>query len=129
MHVCIPVDEDKGLQSPVCRHFGSAPMFMLVPLDGSACRVIPNRNQQHAHGQCSPLASLQGESLESVVVGGIGNGALGRLTASGIPVYKTQDTTVDAVMSAYKARTLPLMTSDMSCIHHGHDGHHDHDGH
>jgi len=32
-------------------------------------------------------------------------------------------------MRAYKAKLLPLMTSDMSCAHHGHEGHHDHDGH
>ncbi len=30
MNICIPVNEDKGLQSPVCAHFGSAPAFMIV---------------------------------------------------------------------------------------------------
>jgi len=102
---------------------------MLVPLDGGACRVVPNRNQQHAHGECSPLASLQGESLEGVVVGGIGSGALGRLTSSGIPVYQTKDTTVEGVMRSYRAKTLTLMTPAMSCVHHAHGEHHDHDGH
>jgi len=123
MNVCIPVNEDRGLQSPVCSHFGSAPMFMLVAIEGDSCRVIPNLNQHHEHGHCTPLASLHGESIDSVIVGGIGNGALGRLLASGIRVYMAEGATVGDVMGAFRAGTLGLMTADMSCAHHGHRAH------
>ena len=123
MNVCIPVNEDRGLQSPVCMHFGSAPMFMLVALDGDVCRALPNLNQHHEHGRCTPLAALHGENIDGVIVGGIGNGALGRLIASGIRVYLAEGATVADVMRAYRAGTLKLMSPDMSCAHHGHGAH------
>ena len=30
MNLCIPVEQDAGPESPVCAHFGSAPLFLLV---------------------------------------------------------------------------------------------------
>ena len=123
MHVCIPINEDMGLQSPVCSHFGSAPLFMLVSIEGEKCRTITNQNQHLEHGKCSPLAALHGESIDSVVVAGIGNGALGRLLAAGIRVYVAEGATVADVMRGFRAGTLNLMTPDMSCAHHGHGAH------
>ena len=42
MQICIPVVEDKGLQSRVSAHFGSAPAFMIVDTESGACRAIAN---------------------------------------------------------------------------------------
>jgi len=123
MNVCIPVNEDKGLQSQVCAHFGSAPLFMIVDTDNEGCRAIPNRNQHHGHGMCMPLASLQGESIDGMVVGGIGMGALNKLMAAGIRVYVSEYSTVAETVSALKAGTLRMMQPDMACAHHRHGGH------
>ena len=60
MKLCIPVDEDLGLESPVCAHFGSAPYFMIVEVESRTHRAIPNRNTHHQHGACAPLAALAG---------------------------------------------------------------------
>ena len=89
MNICIPVTEDNGTASPVSRHFGSAPLFLIVDTDSGACRAVPNRNQHHSHGMCMPLASLAGERIDGMVVGGIGMGALsklGRLGHPGLPL-------------------------------------------
>ena len=120
MKICIPVEVDKGLQSAVCAHFGSAPAFMLVDTDTEACRAIVNGNQHHGHGMCMPLQSLQGEEIDGMVVGGIGMGALNKLTAAGIQVYLAQHATVDEVVAAYKAGSLQLMQAGMACAHHRH---------
>ena len=119
MNICIPVDEDQGLQSPVCAHFGSAPAFMIVDTDSGSCRAIPNNNQHHGHGMCMPLASLQGEQIDGMVVGGIGMGALGKLNAAGIRVYISGHATVAETVAALEAGTLRLMQPDMACGHHG----------
>ena len=74
MNICIPVNADEGLASPVCAHFGSAPFFMIIDTASGACRALPNGNQHHAHGMCQPLAALAGENLDAIVVGGIGMG-------------------------------------------------------
>jgi predicted Fe-Mo cluster-binding NifX family protein len=120
MNICIPVNEDKELQSEVCAHFGSAPAFMIVDTDSGSCRAIPNQNQHHGHGMCTPLASLQGERIDGMVVGGIGMGALNKLKAASIRVYASEHTTVAEIVAAFKAGTLKPMETDMACAQHAH---------
>jgi predicted Fe-Mo cluster-binding NifX family protein len=116
MRICIPVNENLGLQSEVCAHFGSAPAFLIVDTDNNDCRIIVNRNQHHSHGMCTPLASLQGEILDGIVVGGIGMGALNRLMAAGISVFRAEHPTVSTTVEAFKAGSL-MRTCD-ACREH-----------
>jgi predicted Fe-Mo cluster-binding NifX family protein len=120
MNICIPVEQDQGVASPVCAHFGSAPAFMVVDTDTGACRAIPNGNQHHGHGMCMPLHSLQGEHIDGMVVGGIGMGALSKLNAAGIRVYISEHATVGETVASFKAGTLKLMQPGMACGGHGH---------
>ena len=66
MHVGIPIDEDRGLESRVCQHFGSASLFMIVDTDSGACRAVRNENAHHAHGTCQPPLALRGEGLDGL---------------------------------------------------------------
>jgi len=119
MRLCVPIEADAGLQSPVCAHFGSAPAFMLVDTGSGECRAIPNGNQHRGHGMCMPLRSLEGEPIDAMVVGGIGMGALNKLGAAGIRVYRSEHATVGEVVAALKAGSLELMQPGMACAHHG----------
>lgn len=119
MNICIPVEEDNGLESQVCAHFGSAPAFMIVDTESGVCRAIANRNQHHAHGMCMPLAALQGEQIDGMVVGGIGMGALSKLNAASIGVYISEHSTVAETIAAFKAGALRLVQPHMACAHHG----------
>lgn len=119
MNICIPVNEDQGIASPVCAHFGSAPFFMIVDTENGTCRALANRNQHHAHGMCQPLAALQGENLGGIVVGGIGMGALNRLMTAGVQVYRAQHPTVEMTLAAFRAGELGTMTAEAACGHHG----------
>jgi len=120
MKLCIPVTEDKGLESPVSAHFGSAPLFIIVDTDGGACRSIPNRNLQHSHGMCQPLMSLTGEQVDGIAVGGIGMGALNKLLAADMRVFITRESTVEGTVTAHKSGTLQEATPAAACGHHGH---------
>lgn len=120
MTICIPVTDNQGLASPVCSHFGSAPFFLMVETDTRECRAIENRNLHHAHGMCQPLAALQGERLDAIVVGGIGMGALNKLMMAGLTVYQAQHPTVELTLAAFAAGTLPTMTPASACGGHGH---------
>jgi predicted Fe-Mo cluster-binding NifX family protein len=119
MNICIPVKEDKGLSSEVNPHFGSAPIFLIVDTESGAARVIPNRNEHHAHGMCQPLASLAGERIDAIVVGGIGMGALSKMQAAGLEVFLSDIASVNETISAWKSGTLRPMTPAMACGHHG----------
>jgi predicted Fe-Mo cluster-binding NifX family protein len=113
--ICIPIEQDNGLQSPVCAHFGSAPAFMIVDSDSGDCRALPNYNLHQGGGTCQPLAVLQGEQIDAMVVGGIGMGALNKLNAASVQVYVSTYATVAEILAALKDGTLQLMQPDMAC--------------
>jgi predicted Fe-Mo cluster-binding NifX family protein len=120
MNICIPVEDDRGLQSLVCAHFGSAPTFLIVDTESRSCRAIPNRNAHHAHGACTPIAALQGEHVEGAVVGGIGRGALQKLNAANIVVFVSEHRTVAETVAAWNAGSLKVVQPNMACAGHGH---------
>lgn len=126
MNICIPVNADQGVASPVCAHFGSAPFFMIVDTDTDFCRAIPNQNLHHAHGMCQPLLALQGEVLGGIVVGGIGMGALNKLLMAGLQVYRAEHPTVEMTLAAFKAGELHTMTPEGACGGHGQQHGHGH---
>ena len=55
--------------------------------DSGICRTIPNGNQHHSHGMCTPLAVLDGQEVDGIAVAGIGRGALMKLNAANVKVY------------------------------------------
>jgi predicted Fe-Mo cluster-binding NifX family protein len=130
MQVCVPVIDDRGLESRVCEHFGSAPAFMVVDTATGACRAIPNGHAHREHGACAPLDVLLGQGVEGFVVGGIGRGALARIEASGARAWLARPGTVAEVVAALGAGDLALATIDNACRGHGraHGHHHDRDG-
>jgi predicted Fe-Mo cluster-binding NifX family protein len=123
MHLCIPVEEDRGLASRVCAHFGSAPVFLIVDPDGGHCRAVPNPGADHRHGMCMPLAALAGERLDGVVVAGLGARALDRLMSAGLPVYASAHATVGETVRAFQSGGLRLMEPAAACAGHEHGGH------
>ena len=119
MNICIPVENDNGLNSTVCAHFGSAPAFIIVNTDDNTYRLVQNQNNHHAHGMCTPLASLQGESIDGMLVGGIGMGALNKLNAAAIQVYLAEHETVQQAIEAFNTGALKVVQPGMSCRGHG----------
>lgn len=120
MKLCIPANEDQGLESPVSEHFGSAKLFVIVDTGSGAFRAVPNRNLHQGHGMCQPLRPLSGEQVDGIAVGGIGMGALGKLLAAGIKVYITRERTVGETVTALNAGTLREATPAAACSRHGH---------
>jgi len=119
MDLCIPVLEDRGLDSRVSAHFGSAPIFMIVDTESGACRAIVNGDGHHEHGQCNPVAALAGMALDGVAVGGIGAGAVAKLEAADIPVFRSAGRTVAETVAAWKTGALPRVAPEGTCDHGG----------
>jgi len=120
MQICIPVLDNCGLDSQVSAHFGSAPGFMIVDTASGTCRLIDNHNEHHAHGMCQPLAAIAGETVDGIVVGGIGMGALMKLQAAGITVYRAMHPTVGETLAAFTAGSLEPIDQHGACAGHGH---------
>jgi predicted Fe-Mo cluster-binding NifX family protein len=122
MKVAFPTMDEQGLQSSVHNHFGSARHFVLVETENEKVDIQNNSDMNHLHGQCQPLAALGGSNPEAVIVGGIGAGALRKLMASGIKVYRAVEGTVQDNVKLIKTGQLPEYTLDQTCSGHGATG-------
>jgi predicted Fe-Mo cluster-binding NifX family protein len=119
MKVCIPIKENKGLDSVAYNHFGSAPYFLIYDVDKEEIKTIKNGDLHHAHGMCQPLKALGGETVDAILVGGIGGGALMKLNNQGIKAYRVADETVLKNIELLKRNELMEFSVDNSCS--GHD--------
>jgi predicted Fe-Mo cluster-binding NifX family protein len=124
MKVGFPVERDEGMESKVYGHFGSAPAFVVVDTDKNEVHTIQNQDLNHIHGACNPIQALDGQQLDSLVVGGIGGGALMKLNALGIKVYGAEAQKVNENLQLFRKNGLQELTMDHSCkSHQGGCGH------
>jgi predicted Fe-Mo cluster-binding NifX family protein len=119
MKIAFPTQHNKDIDSPVYGHFGSAPHFLIVDSESGAVEVADNPDRDHLHGQCEPLKALSGKTVDAVVAGGIGAGALNKLNASGIKTYRAIEGSVSENLELIKSGLLPLFTPDHTCAGHG----------
>jgi predicted Fe-Mo cluster-binding NifX family protein len=122
MKVGFAVQTDQGIESKVYDHFGSAPAFIIVDHEGKD--FIYNKDLHHVHGACNPIMALDGKSVDAMVVGGIGAGALRKLNAQGIKVFGAAAPTVKENLALLNDNKLQELTENHSCrAHQGGCGH------
>jgi predicted Fe-Mo cluster-binding NifX family protein len=118
MKVCIPVENNSGLDSPIYGHFGSAPFFIIYDTHNKTIETIENINYSHEHGQCHPIHVFQQREIDIIVVKGIGMRALQQLTALEIKVCKTtREQTVTEILRSYEHNQLGGITLQDTCSH------------
>lgn len=120
MRIAFPTKENKGLESLVYSHFGSAPVFIVVDAESGELEILDNQDLGHEHGNCQPLAALGGAPVDVLVVGGIGGGALKKLASAGVKTYRAVEGSVSKNLLLIKADKLPVFTMDQTCR--GHQG-------
>ncbi len=122
MKVCFPVEDDRGLDSLVCDHFGQAPAFLLVDTESMEVTSVQGEPRGHQHGQCSPVALLGNVPVDVLVVGGIGGGAIMKMQARGIGVFKAAQGTVRENLELVRTGRLLPLSPEMVCHGHGNAG-------
>jgi len=122
MKICFPTANLEGLESQVYGHFGSAPGFVIVDTETRATEEISNNDLHHAHGMCQPLKALEGRKVDAVAVGGIGMGALTKLQAQGIRVYRGAEGTVAENIDLFLKEKLPEFDAENTCAGHAGGG-------
>ncbi|HOW55290.1 MAG TPA: NifB/NifX family molybdenum-iron cluster-binding protein [Syntrophorhabdaceae bacterium] len=122
MKICFAVAKDEGIESTVYGHFGSAPAFVVINTEEDVVSSVVNRDMNHVHGACNPIQAIGGAQVDAVVVGGIGAGALTRLNAEGIKVFRAVETTVKGNIGLFKENKLPELTMDHTCAGHSDGG-------
>jgi predicted Fe-Mo cluster-binding NifX family protein len=124
MKIGFAVQTNEGMESKVYDHFGSAPAFIIVDTEGKNVLSVDNKDLHHVHGACNPVMALDGKSVDAMVVGGIGAGALMKLNASGIKVYGAGALTVKENLSLLVDNKLQELSVYNACrAHQGGCGH------
>ncbi len=120
MKIAFPGQVDQGLESQVYGHFGSAPSFVILDSSSGEYQIISNGDAHHDHGQCQPMNALAGNTVDAIVVGGIGGGALMKLQAQGVRVFRAVEGSVKQNLEYIKSNKLPEFSVNMTCA--GHQG-------
>ena len=124
MKVGFAVHSDQGIESKVYDHFGSAPAFIIVDTDGKEVLTVNNQDLHHVHGACNPIMALDGKSVEAMVVGGIGSGAITKLNAMGVKVYAAAAPTIKENLEFLIENRLHKLSPFDACrAHQGGCGH------
>jgi len=119
MRICIPVEKDEGINSKVYGHFGSAPWFLIYDTANKSVEVLENGNQHHTHGACNPLGAISGKKVDVVITGGMGMGAVMKLNAGGIKVYRSTLATVKDVVEESVKGKMEELNATNACASHG----------
>jgi predicted Fe-Mo cluster-binding NifX family protein len=122
MKLCIPVEENNGLESLVYGHFGSAPCFLIWDSGTEEITVVSNQNSDHTHGACSPLKAIGSVEVDAVVVSGIGARAIERLNSMDIQVLQSSAAKVSEALECFKNNTLSPLAPANACSGHGGGG-------
>lgn len=120
MKICFPAETLQGLDSTVYEHFGSAPGFVVVDTESMSVSEISNDDRHHPPGGCQPIRALGGHKVDAVAVGGIGMGALMKLQAQGVKVYRAAQGTVAQNIVLILSHALPEFETRFTCG--GHNG-------
>lgn len=100
--ICIPIDEDRGLLSPVARRFCDAAIFLLVETDALTWRAIKNVRSDG----CDPRVLLRGAMVDLFILSASGPGS-GDPPPLDAPIFRTPAGTVSDAIAAYIAGRLP----------------------
>lgn len=119
MKICFPVETFNGLKSIPYGHFGSAPHFVICDAATKEVRLIENGDLGHEHGKCQPIKALSGETVDAVIVGGIGAGAIRKLGSMGIKTFKAISGDIEENLKALTNGTLQEFSANHTCNHDG----------
>jgi predicted Fe-Mo cluster-binding NifX family protein len=127
VNICIPTQDNQGLDSTVCTHFGSAPFFVIVDSESGAWHCVANSHPHHGGGACHPLAAFQDHDIHAVVVGGMGRRALETLAERGIvPLFAAHPTVKETLAAFTQGELVPITPAQACGAHAGSHGRHGH---
>jgi len=121
MKICLPVLENKGMESQVFGHFGSAPCFAVYNSDTKSIIFSTNDESAHEHGKCMPVDALRTLGAEAVLCRGMGLRAANLLVASGIKPFLVDAETVSEALEKFDRREVRVLDEATSC--HAHECH------
>ena len=116
MIVAVPLETSEGLDSLICEHFGSAPLYAVCDTDSGRLQIVENSNKGHEHGQCSPINVFSQNNIEAVLCKGIGARATGKLRMLDIEVFVAGGlSTLSEALDSYKRGVMCKVKAQDAC--------------
>lgn len=120
MNVCFPVVENRGLDSQVYNHFSCAPEFVVVDMITNEATTINDSGKILQYGTCDPIAELDGHQVDAMVVGGISDAVLHKLTRAGLRVFQAKKWTIGENLVLFMENGLSELLPEQEDLH-GHN--------
>jgi predicted Fe-Mo cluster-binding NifX family protein len=115
--IVIPAEDGGGLNARLAEHFGRAPYFIVVDLEGgnvANVQAVPNESE-HFGGFGRPPELILRLKPSAVITYGMGPRALSIFQEAGVAVLRANADTVKAVLEAYRRGELEELTE--GCLH------------
>ena len=120
MIVAVPLETSEGLDSLICEHFGSAPLYAVCNTDSRRLQIVENSNKGHEHGQCSPIGIFSRNNIEAVLCKGIGGRAIDKLRMLNIEVFVAGGlSTLSEALDSFKKGAMRKIETQDACQAHG----------
>ena len=119
--ILIPAVDQKGLKARLAEHFGRAPCFTVVDLDGkdevANVKTVPNVSE-HVGGMGYAHDNVLKLGLDVLIVYGMGPRGLNTFKRAGVTVLQANADTVGEVIAAYKKGELNELAEGCPHAHH-----------
>ena len=121
--IAIPSMSDGGLESDICAHFGSCEYFTIVEITNGKPNDVSSVNNESpdgVHNCAAPAELLKDNSVDVVIVSGIGGRPLVSLTSKGIRVFGGAFGSVSDALKDYSSGALDELSDHgtCNCSHH-----------
>ena len=127
MKICVPTEDEKGLEATVSGHFGRAAYFAFVDSQTKEVEFILNTDTGHDHGRCTGAALAASKRPEAILTSGMGRGAFDLLTSYGAHVYRVPGAKLGEAIDGFAGGSAEELVSSESAGHHHEGGaHHSH---
>jgi predicted Fe-Mo cluster-binding NifX family protein len=121
VRIVIPVSEEKGIESQLSQHFGRAPFYSIVDLNGKG-EIIENNTiantSEHFGGVGLPPERIMKLKPKALVTYGLGSKALQMFQDGDVAVLRTEANNVREVVEAYNNDELQELTHGCHHSHH-----------
>lgn len=117
MWICVPTEDQNGLDASVGGHFGRVPFYTFVDTESDEVKVIENVGIHHGPG-LTPAQIIAREGVDVLLCFGLGRRAIGIFEEEGIHVHIQASGTVREAIEAYQRGRLPEATDADACAQH-----------
>ena len=119
VRIAVPSEAPGGLTARRSGHFGRCDCFTVVEIvDGAVSAVEVVQNAPHEEGGCMrPVLMLAENTVDAIVVDGIGGRPLQGFNQVGITVHAGMGPDVQTAVAAYVQGELPMVGMEGACRH------------